>query len=142
MVALIVLAVVAFLLFDAYILIRVLGSSKKRGAYGSVGVPGEAQVILQPGKVKVTYEQTRLSHVSNDHFEVPAGIQVTVTSPSGQPVELKGPGISGKGTTSFEGRGVSQSVIGSFQSVETGAYTFTVTGELPDAPEPRVLVGT
>ena len=141
MVVLIVIAVVAFLIVDAYIIMRVLGSSKKRGAYGSVGVPGEAEIVLQPGKVKVTYEQTRLSHVSDDHFEVPAGIQVTVTSPSGQPVELKGPGIAGKGTTSFEGRGVSQSVIGSFQAVETGTYKFTVTGELPDAPEPRVLVG-
>jgi hypothetical protein len=143
-VALIVIAVVAFLLVDAYILMRVFRGRKTAGAYGAVAVPGEGQIALQPGKVRVTYQESKSSAVvvNDEDFDVPAALQVSVVSPSDQPVTLKGPGIKGMGSSTSTGMGKSQALVGTFQATEPGMYTVTATGELPDAVEAKILIGT
>jgi hypothetical protein len=58
MTALIVLGVVAFLAVDAYVLYRVFAGRRSADDYGSVSVPGEIQVILPAGKVKLSYQES------------------------------------------------------------------------------------
>jgi hypothetical protein len=142
-VVVIVIAVVAFLLFDAYILMRVFRGRKTAGAYGAVAVPGDGEVVLQPGKVKVTYQESKSSTVvvNDAEFGVPAELQVSVVSPSGQPVSLKGPGFKGTGSSTSTGAGRSQALVGTFEATESGTYKVTASGELPNASEPQVLVG-
>ena len=144
MVAVLVIAVIAFLAVDAYIIYRVFGRRKTAGAFGSVAVPGETQVVLQPGKIKVTYEEAKSSSVvvNDNEFGVPAALRVTITAPSGQPVEVKGPGFKGMGESTSTGMGRSLALVGTFQATESGSYTLSAQGELPDAAEPKVLVGT
>jgi hypothetical protein len=142
--AVIVIAVIAFLAVDAYVIYRVFSRRKTAGTHGSVAVPGETQVVLQAGKVRVTYEEAKSSSVvvNDNEFGVPAGLQVTITSPSGQPVELKGPGFKGMGESTSTGFGRSLALVGTFEAAESGAYTVSAQGQLPDAVEPKVLIGT
>jgi hypothetical protein len=144
MVVLIVVGVIAFLAIDAYVIYKVFGRRKTAGTYGSVAVPGETQVVLQPGKVRVTYEEAKSSSVviNDNDFGVPAGLQVTITSPSAQPVDLKGPGFKGMGESTSTGFGRSLALVGTFQAAESGSYTVSAQGQLPNAVEPKVLIGT
>ena len=144
MVVVIVVAVVAFLALDAFILYRVfIRSRRDAGVYGALPVPGETEVVVQPGKVRVTYQESKSStvQVNETYFEVPAALSVGVLTPSGKEVTLKGPGFKGKGRTTVTGFGKSQALIGTFEAGETGAYTVRADGELPGAVEPQVLIG-
>jgi hypothetical protein len=144
MVALIVLAVIAFLALDAWIFYRVfIRGRRTAAAYGAVSVSGETEVVLQPGRVKVTYQESKSSTVvvNDEEFDVPAVLEVTVVAPSGQPVSLKGPGIRGMGSSTSTGAGRSQALVGTFEATESGMYTVTAAGELSHAAEPQVLIG-
>ena len=102
------------------------------------------QIELPPGKVRVTYEEAKSSSVviNDAEFGRPSGLQLTITAPSGQPVELRGPGIAGVGSSTSTGVGRSQATVGVFNATEAGTYTVTASGELPDAVEAKILVGT
>jgi hypothetical protein len=65
---------------------------------------------------------------------------VTVTSATGEALEVKGPGFRGMGSSLSTGGGKSRALIGTAE-VPAGAYTITARPELPDAVEPQVLVG-
>jgi len=140
---LIVIGVLAFLLVDAYILLRVFRGRASADELGSLPVPGEATVTLSAGKVKLSYQESYKASGGEDHidFGVPSALEVTVTSPSGQELEIKGPGFGGTGAVLDTGSNWSRARIGTVEVAEPGAYTITAHGELQDPVEPRVLVG-
>jgi hypothetical protein len=140
---LIVIGVLAFLLVDAYILLRVFRGRASADELGSLPVPGEATVTLSAGKVKLSYQESYKASGGEDHidFGVPSALEVTVTSPSGQELEIKGPGFGGTGAVLDTGSNWSRARIGTVEVAEPGPYTITAHGELQDPVEPRVLVG-
>jgi hypothetical protein len=140
---LIVLAVVAFLLIDGAILFLVFRSRRTADDYGKIPVPGQTTVALPAGKLKVSYQESYKAGGTEDSidFGVPAALQVTVESPSGEPVALKGPGFRGMGESLNTGSGWSRALIGTVQITQPGAYTVTAQGDLPNAIEPQVLIG-
>ena len=141
--ALIVIGVLAFLLVDAYILLRVFRGRARADELGSLPVPGEATVTLSAGKVKLSYQESYKASGGEDHidFGVPSALEVTVTSPSGEELEITGPGLGGMGATLDTGSNWSRARIGTVEVAEPGPYTITAHGELQDPVEPRVLVG-
>lgn len=144
MTALIVLGVIAFLALDAYIIYRVVRSHRGAGDYASISVPGETTVTLGAGKVKLTYQESERARGDEDHiyFEVPSELQVEVVGGSrGEPLEIKGPGFGGMGSSKSTGPGFSRSVIGTVEISEPGVYTVSARPELPGAVAPTVLVG-
>jgi hypothetical protein len=143
-VALIVIGVIAFLAIDAFIFYKVFAGRKSAGDYGSFAVPGEATVTVSAGKLKLSYQESYKATSSEDSidFDVPAALQVKVASAAGgDPLEIKGPGFRGMGSSIDTGSGWSRALIGTVQITEPGTYTVTATGELPNAVEPQILVG-
>jgi hypothetical protein len=143
-VALIVLGVIVFLAVDAYILYRVLRSHRAADDYGVIEVPGELAVVLASGrKLKLNYQESYRASGTEDtiDFGVPAGLEVSITSPAGEPLQIKGPGFGGMGASLSTGRGWSRALIGTVEIAEPGEHTVTARGELEGAIEPRVLVG-
>jgi hypothetical protein len=142
-VAVIVIGVIAFLALDAYILLRWKGSHEGAEEYGTLAVPGEKTLTLREGKLKLTYQESRKAGSSGDSidFGVPAGLEVMITSPSGQPLEIKGPGFKGMGSSLSTGSGWSRALIGTVPVSEIGDYTVRATGQLEGAVEPQILVG-
>jgi hypothetical protein len=142
--ALIVLGVIVFLAVDAYILYRVLRSHRAADDYGVIEVPGELGVVLPAGgKLKLNYQESYRASGTEDtiDFGVPAALEVSVTSPAGESLEIKGPGFRGMGASLSTGRGWSRALIGTVEIAEPGEHTLTARGELEGAIEPRVLVG-
>ncbi len=140
----IVIAVIAFIAIDVYAVLWLMRGRKKAGVHGSLEIPGTLQLELAPGKVRVTYEEAKSTAVviNDNEFGVPTGLQLTITSPGGQPVELRGPGIAGMGESTSTGMGrSSQATVGLFNATEPGTYTFTASGEIPDGIEAKILVG-
>jgi len=144
-VAIIVLAVVVFLIVDAFILYKVFTRHRSADDYGAIAVPGELGLLPAQGKLKLTYAESKRSASAEDdiYFGVPGALQVTVTAPSGQQLEIKPPGLAGTGSSISTGPGFSRALIGMAQVTETGEHTVSakLNGELADAVEPRVLVG-
>jgi len=142
-VALIVLAVVVFVLIDAAILFLVFRSRRTADDYGKIPVPGQTTVALSAGKLKLSYQESYKAGGTEDSidFGVPAALQVTVESPGGQALELNGPGFRGMGESLNTGSGWSRALIGTVQITEPGAYTVTAQGDLPNAIEPQILIG-
>ena len=140
---LIVLAVVAFLVIDGAILFLVFRSRRTADDYGKVPVPGQATVALPAGKLKLSYQESYKARGTEDSidFGVPAGLQVTVESPAGEALEIKGPGFHGMGSSLNTGSGWSRALIGTIQIAQPDAYTVTAQGDLPNAIEPKVLIG-
>lgn len=140
---LIVLAVVAFLLVDVVIFYFVFRSRRTADDYGAFPVPGEMSVMLQPGKLKLSYQESYKASSTGDSidFGVPSALTVTVTAPTGEELDLKGPGFRGMGSSLNTGSGWSRALIGSTQITQTGEYTITAEGELPNAVEPQILIG-
>jgi hypothetical protein len=140
---LIVIGVLAFLLVDAYILLRVFRGRASADELGSLPVPGEVTVTLSAGKVKLSYQESYKASGAEDHidFGVPSALEVTVTSLSGEELEIKGPGFGGMGAALDTGSNWSRARIGTVEVAEPGPYTITAHGELQDPVEPRVLVG-
>ena len=140
---LIVAAVVAFLAIDAVIMFLVFRSRRTADDYAKLPVPGETAVMLQPGKLKLSYQESYKASSTGDSidFGVPSALAVTVTAPTGETMDIKGPGFGGMGASLNTGSGWSRALIGTVQITQTGEYTVTASGELPDAVEPQILVG-
>lgn len=140
---LIVLAVVAFLLVDGAILFLVFRSRRTADDYGKIPVPGQTTVALPAGKLKLSYQESYKAGGTEDSidFGVPAGLQVTVESPAGETLEIKGPGFRGMGSSLNTGSNWSRALIGTIQVAEPGPHTVTARGDLPNAIEPQVLIG-
>jgi len=140
---LIITAVVAFLLVDGAIMFFVFRSRRTADDYATIAVPGETTVNLPAGKTKLSYQESYKAGGTEDtiDFGVPSALQVSVASPTGEPVEIKGPGFGGMGSSLNTGSGWSRALIGTVQVTQPGAYTVTAQGELPDAIEPQILIG-
>jgi hypothetical protein len=140
---LIVAAVVAFLLVDGAIMFLVFRSRRSADDYATIPVPGETTVSLPAGKLKLNYQESYKAGSTGDtiDFGVPSALQVTVASPTGEALALKGPGFRGMGESLNTGSGWSRALIGTVQIAQPGPYTVTARGELPDAIEPQILIG-
>lgn len=140
---LIVAIVVAFLAIDGVIMFLVFRSRRTADDYAKFPVPGETTVMLQPGKLKLSYQESYKAPSTADSidFGVPSALTVTVTAPTGETMGLKGPGIGGMGASLNTGSGWSRALIGTVQVTQTGEHTITASGDLPDAIEPQILVG-
>lgn len=140
---LIVLAVVAFLLIDGAILFLVFRSRRTADDYGKISVPGQTTAALPAGKLKLSYQESYKAPSTGDSidFGVPAALQVTVESPDGETLDIKGPGFHGMGASLNTGSGWSRALIGTVQIAQPGVYTVTAVGDLPNAIEPQVLIG-
>jgi hypothetical protein len=140
---LIVAAVVAFLAIDAVIFFLVFRSRASADDYAQFPVPGETTVMLSPGKLKLSYQESYKAPSTGDSidFGVPSALTVTVTGPTGEAMDIKGPGFRGMGASLNTGSGWSRALIGTIQITQTGEYTIAAQGELPDAIEPQILVG-
>ena len=140
---LIVAAVVAFLAIDAVIFFLVFRSRARADDYGQFPVPGEKTVLLAPGKLKLSYQESYKAPSTGDtiDFGVPSALSVTVTAPTGEPMEIKGPGFRGMGASLNTGSGWSRALVGTIEIAQAGEYTITAQGDLPDAVEPQILVG-
>jgi hypothetical protein len=139
----IVIGVVLFLLLDAYIIARVFRSRATADDYASIAVPGETTVTVLAGKLKLTYQESFNAPSTGDgdiQFGTPSALEVTLTSATGDPIELQGPGFRGMGSSLSTGGGKSRALIGTAE-VPAGVYTITAGPELPDAVEPTILVG-
>ena len=141
--ALIVIGVIVFLAVDAYIIYRVFAGRRRVGDYGSLQVPGESEVTLPAGKAKLSYQESYKASGGEDgiDFGVSAALEVSVVSPDGEALEIKGPGFGGMGAVLDTGSNWSRARIGTIDVVQPGVYTVTARGDLPDAIEPQVLVG-
>jgi hypothetical protein len=143
---LIVAGVVLFLLIDAYVLYRFMYKRHKTADdFAEIPVPGETQIQLQAGKVKITYHESHRSSSDEDriHFSAPGELKVEVTGGStGAPLEMNEPGFRGMGSSKSTGPGYSRDVIGTVEVTEPGIYTVTVSAP-PQDPElgAKVLVG-
>jgi hypothetical protein len=140
---LIVAAVVAFLAIDAVIFFLVFRSRARGDDYGTFPVPGETTVMLSPGKLKLSYQESYKAASTGDSidFGVPSALTVTVTAPTGEAMDIKGPGFRGMGASLNTGSGWSRALIGTVQIPQVGEYTVAAQGDLPNAIEPQILVG-
>jgi hypothetical protein len=140
---LIVVAVVVFLLIDGAILFLVFRSRHSADDYATMRVPGETTVTLPAGKLKLNYQESYKASSTGDSidFGVPPALEVTVASPTGEAMEIDGPGFRGMGASLSTGSGWSRALVGTVSIAQPGAYTVTARGELPDAIEPQILIG-
>jgi hypothetical protein len=141
---LVVLGVIVFLAIDAYVLYRVFASRRRADDYGSFSVPGRAQLMLEAGKVKVSYQEAYRARATSEtgiDFGVPRTLQVTVTSPDGEELEIRGPGFHGFGESINLGRNWSRALVGTVEVAQAGEHTITAQPELEGAREPRILIG-
>jgi hypothetical protein len=142
--ALIVLGVVVFLAVDAYVLYRVFAGRRRADDYGSFPVPGEIQVMLPAGRVKLSYQESYRASGDAEtgiDFGVPRDLHVGVVSPGGESLEIKGPGFRGMGASIDLGSGWSRALVGTVKIAQAGEYTIGARAELDDAVEPQILVG-
>jgi hypothetical protein len=103
-------------------------------------------VTLPVGKVKLRYQESYRAWSGGEpgvgiDFDVPAELQVEVTSPDGESLAIKGPGFRGMGASREVGGNWSRALVGTVEIVEPGGYTITAGPELKDAVEPQILVG-
>jgi hypothetical protein len=143
--ALIVLGVIAFLALDAYILYRVFASRRRAADYAAFSVPGEAQVMLPAGTVRLSYQEAYRASGGGEgpiDFGVPSQLEVGVVSPDGESLAIKGPGVRGMGASIDLGAGWSRALVGTVEIVQPGEYRITARPELEDAVKPRILVGS
>jgi hypothetical protein len=140
---LIVAIVVAFLAIDGVIMFLVFRARRTADDFAKFRVPGETTVMLQPGKLKLSYQESYTAGGTENSidFGVPSGLTVTVTAPTGETLDIKGPGFHGMGSSLNTGRGWSRALIGTVQIAQTGEYTIAAQGDLPNAIEPQILVG-
>jgi hypothetical protein len=142
-VALIAIGVIAFLAIDAYVIYRVFASRASADDYGMFLVPGESTVTLPAGsRLKVSYQEeyTASGGEGSIDFYVPKELQIEVTGPAGEPLELKGPGFRGMGQSANTGRGWSRTLVGTLEATEAGDYTVKA-GPAIEGEEPKILLG-
>jgi hypothetical protein len=114
-------------------------------AHGAVAVPGEASVDLPSGKVRLTYQESYEadSGPTGDSldFRIPPGLTISVVSPTGESLAIKGPGIGGMGSRMSRGKGWTRAVIGTVRVTTAGPHAVRAAGEVPGTIEPQVLIG-
>jgi hypothetical protein len=146
LVGLLVPGVIVFLALQAYTLYslfeRIFTRGKKTVEYATFPVPGEAKVTLPVGKVKLRYQESYRARSGDDgiDFGVPAKLQVVITSPDGESLDIKGPGFRGMGASLEVGGDWSRALVGTVEIVQPGEYTISAGPELNDAVEPQILV--
>jgi hypothetical protein len=141
---LIVIGVIAFLVFDAYVIARVMKGRASTDDYGSFAVPGETTITVPAGKLRLSYQESYKASSTGDSidFDVPGALQVEVTSAAGgEPLPIKGPGFRGMGSSVDTGSGWSRALIGKVEIAAPGTYKITAGPELEGSVEPQVLVG-
>jgi hypothetical protein len=142
-VALIAIGVIAFLAIDVIVIYRVFKSRASADDYGMFMVPGEAAVTLPAGgKLKISYQEeyTAPGGEGSIEFYVPKELQIAVTGPSGEQLEIKGPGFRGMGQSAGTGRGWSRTLVGTVEITQPGQYTVTAGPEV-EGVEPKILLG-
>jgi hypothetical protein len=139
---LIVIGVIAFLAFDAWLIAKVMGGHKSADDYGAFHVPGEITVTVPAGKLRINYQESYRADSDEDsiYFGTPAALEVHVTSATGEELPLQGPGFRGMGSSLSTGSNWSRALVGTVD-VPTGTYIVTAGPELSDAVEPQILVG-
>jgi hypothetical protein len=142
--ALIVIGVILFLAFDAYVLYRVFAGRASADDYGRFMVPGEATVTVPAGKLKISYQEEYKAGGGEDtiDFGVPAQLQVKVTNDAtGQELPITGPGIKGMGANLDTGSGWSRARVGTVEISEPGSYTVSAEPGIEGGVEPKILLG-
>jgi hypothetical protein len=142
-VALIAIGVLAFLAIDAYVIYRVFKSRAASDDYGRFMIPGETSVTLPAGgRLKISYQEEFKASGGEDtiDFWVPEALQVEVTGPSGEAIEVNGPGFKGMGSSIDTGSGWSRALVGTVQIAQPGDYTVRAGPEL-EGVEPKILLG-
>ncbi len=143
---LIIAAVIAFVLIDAVIFYFVFVKRHKAADdYAEIPLPGETQVQLPAGKVKITYQENHWSSGTEHdiNFSAPGELKVEVRGGlTGEPLEIDGTGFMGLGSSKSTGPGFSRDVLGKVEITEPGVYTVTVTAP-PQDPKlgAKILVG-
>lgn len=146
-IALIVIGVIVFLAVDFVVLRKVLTSHRSADDHGAVPVPGEATLTLPAGKVSITYQESQHTSGGGDddiHFYAPDDLKVTVTAAgSPDPLEIKGPGFGGMGSSKSTGKGFSRLKVGTVELPAPGSYTFKAeSAQTAGLKEPQLLIGT
>jgi hypothetical protein len=122
-----------------------LHQGRSAGDLATLPVPGEARVTLPAGRVKLRYQESYRAFGGGESggidFGVPAELQVGVTSPDGESLDIKGPGFRGMGASLQVGGNWSRALVGTVVIFQPGEYTITAGPELEDAVEPQILVG-
>jgi len=142
--ALIVIGVIAFLLFDGWLLRRLSAGRASVDDYGTFPVPGEVTVTAPAGKLRISYQEAYQASSSGDSidFGVPAALQVQVTNASGgDALPIKDPGFHGMGSSLSTGGGWSRALVGTVQITEPGSYKVTAGPAIEGGVEPQILVG-
>jgi hypothetical protein len=115
--------------------------------YGDVPVPGSAEFDFPAGRIHLTYEEAAKSKVTalddsakvQVNFAAPPQLEVSVTSASGgTPLAIEPPGFTSTSTKKDQSR----DDIGSVEIAAPGTYLVTAGPALPDAVEPKILIGT
>jgi hypothetical protein len=143
-VALIVIGVIAFLAFDAWILYRVFAGRAAADDYGMFMVPGQTTVTVPAGKLKISYQEEYKAGGDEDSidFGVPGQLQVKVTNDAtGEEMEIKGPGFRGMGENLDTGSGWSRARVGTVEVTQPGSYTVMANPAIEDGVEPKILIG-
>jgi hypothetical protein len=142
-VALIVIGVIAFLAIDAYVIYRVLRRHRAADDYATFTVPGEATVAAMDGSIRLTYQESYAAPTVDEsiQFGVPATLDVEVTGPAGEAVEIKGPGFRGMGQSLTVTGNTSRALIGTVEVSSPGTYVVKASGAPETAVEPQILVG-
>jgi hypothetical protein len=141
--ALIAIGVIAFLAIDAYVIYRVFRGRARADDYGMFMVPGEGTVTLSSGKLRISYQEEYKAGGTEDtiDFGVPAALQVQVTGPTGEAMEIKGPGFRGMGESLNTGSGWSRALVGTVEVTQPGDYTVTAGPAIEGGVEPKILLG-
>jgi hypothetical protein len=149
-VALIIIGVLLFLAFDAWLIWRVFLGGNRDGRYGSVAVPGETSLTLPAGKVKLTYQESCHAGGGGEstpiQFYVPDTLRLTLVAAGGggaAPLELKlSGGHSAQTIPSFIPGGPRSRVkIGTVEIASAGSYVLRAEGAPADSAAPTVLAG-
>ena len=143
LITLIVVGVVLFLAIDAYVLYRVFASRRSADEYGALAVPGKASVTVPAGRLKLTYQESYRASRRNDSidFGFPSGLRVSVTSPVGEELEIRGPGFRGMGASLSTGSGWSRALVGTVEIPAQGIYTVSAALDDSGQVEPQLLIG-
>jgi hypothetical protein len=142
-IALIVIGVIAFLAIDAYIIFRVLRRHRAADDFATFAVPGEATVAAMEGTIRLTYQESYRAPTRDEEiqFGVPDSLEVVVTGPAGEPVEIKQFGFMGTGQSLTVTGNTSRAQIGTVDVTSPGTYVVKASGAPNDAIEPQILVG-
>jgi hypothetical protein len=147
-VALIVVGVIAFLAIDAVVFFKVFKGRSAADDYGMFMVPGETQVTVPAGKLKISYQEEYKADTDafdEIQFGVPGQLQVKVTNDAtGEEMAIKGPGFKGMGEHLDVGvthGGWSRARVGTVEIAQPGSYTVSAQPAIENGVEPKILIG-